>query len=148
MSAITAEQPLHETVEDAHHPKESFFRKYIWTYDHKMIGIQYLWTALFFLFLGGGLALLVRYQLAWPNTPVPVIGHLLPATVAADGAIIPGGYNMLVTMHATVMVFFVVVLVQMLLSVCLCLASRLCSAKRPGPRPRFPERWLLFRLVI
>lgn len=108
MSAITAEQPLHETVEDAHHPKESFFRKHIWTYDHKMIGIQYLWTALFFLFLGGGLALLVRYQLAWPNTPVPVIGHLLPATVAADGAIIPGGYNMLVTMHATVMVFFVV----------------------------------------
>ena len=39
---------------------------------------------------------------------MPVIGHLLPATVAADGAIIPGGYNMLVTMHATVMVFFVV----------------------------------------
>ena len=108
MSAIIAEQPLHETVEEAHHPKESFFRKYIWTYDHKMIGIQYFWTALFFLFLGGGLALLVRYQLAWPNTPVPIIGHLLPATVAADGAIIPGGYNMLVTMHATVMVFFVV----------------------------------------
>ena len=108
MSAITAEQPVHETVEEAHHPKESFFRKYIWTYDHKMIAIQYFWTALFFLFLGGGLALLVRYQLAWPNTPVPVIGHLLPATVAADGAIIPGGYNMLVTMHATVMVFFVV----------------------------------------
>ena len=107
MSAIIAEQP-HEPITDAHHPKESFFRKYIWTYDHKMIGLQYFWTALLFLFLGGGLALLVRYQLAWPNTPVPVIGHLLPATVAADGAIIPGGYNMLVTMHATVMVFFVV----------------------------------------
>ena len=107
MSAIIAEQP-HEPITDAHHPKESFFRKYIWTYDHKMIGLQYFWTALLFLLLGGGLALLVRYQLAWPNTPVPVIGHLLPATVAADGAIIPGGYNMLVTMHATVMVFFVV----------------------------------------
>jgi hypothetical protein len=39
---------------------------------------------------------------------VPVIGQLLPATLAADGAIIPGGYNMLVTMHATVMVFFVI----------------------------------------
>ncbi len=108
MSATIAEQPLQEPLQDAHHPKESFFRKYIWTYDHKMIGIQYFWTALLFLFLGGGLALLVRYQLAWPNTPVPVIGHLLPATVAADGAIIPGGYNMLVTMHATVMVFFVI----------------------------------------
>jgi cytochrome c oxidase subunit 1 len=106
MSAVTAEHPIPE--EHAHHPTESFFRKYLWTYDHKMIGIQYLWTALFFLFVGGGLALLVRYQLAWPNTPVPVIGHFLPKTLASDGAIIPAGYNMLVTMHATIMVFFVV----------------------------------------
>lgn len=106
MSALTAEP--HVSTEHAHHPKESFFRKYLWTYDHKMIGIQYLWTALFFLFIGGGLALLVRYQLAWPNTPVPIIGHFLPKTLAVDGAIIPGGYNMLVTMHATLMVFFVV----------------------------------------
>lgn len=90
------------------HPQENFFRKYLWTYDHKMIGLQYLWTSLAFLFLGGGLALLVRWQLAWPNTPVPLIGWMLPATVAMDGAIIPGGYNMLVTMHATVMVFFVI----------------------------------------
>jgi len=40
------------------------------------------------------------------------------------------------------------VLVQMLLSVCLCLASRLADFKRPGPSPKFPERWLLFRLVV
>ncbi len=106
MSAITADP--HASAEQAHHPEVGFFHKYIWTYDHKMIGLQYLWTALFFLFVGGGLALLVRYQLAWPNTPVPIIGQFLPATVASDGAIIPGGYNMLVTMHATLMVFFVV----------------------------------------
>lgn len=106
MSAITAEP--HVSAGHSHHPEPGFFHKYIWTYDHKMIGIQYLWTALFFLFIGGGLALLVRYQLAWPNTEVPIIGHLLPNTLAVDGAIIPGGYNMLVTMHATLMVFFVV----------------------------------------
>src|SRR5436190_24054359 len=100
MSAITAEP--HFPEDHAHHDDVGFFHKYLWTYDHKMIGIQYLWTALFFLFIGGGLALLVRYQLAWPNTVVPVLGHFLPATVATDGAIIPGGYNMLVTMHATV----------------------------------------------
>lgn len=107
MSAITAE---HGLPGDGHsiHPKESFFRRYLWTYDHKMIGLQYLWTALAFLLLGGGLALLVRYQLAWPNTAVPLIGWMLPPTVAAEGAIVPGGYNMLVTMHATIMVFFVV----------------------------------------
>lgn len=106
MSAITAEP--HASTEHSHHPEAGFFHKYIWTYDHKMIGIQYLWTALFFLLVGGGLALLVRFQLAWPNTPVPLIGQFLPTTVASDGAIIPGGYNMLVTMHATLMVFFVV----------------------------------------
>jgi len=107
MSAITAENaiPGHET----HHPKEGFVRKYLWTYDHKMIGLQYLWTALFFLLIGGGLALLVRFQLAWPNTPVPLFGAILPSTIVSDeGAIIPQGYNMMVTMHATVMVFFVV----------------------------------------
>src|SRR4029077_18243344 len=90
MSAIIEEQPVHETVEEAHHPKESFFRKYIWTYDHKMIAIQYFWTALFFLFLGGGLALLVRYQLAWPNTPVPGLRHLLPATVRGSRRVSAG----------------------------------------------------------
>ncbi len=106
MSATISEVIPHDPSHD--HPTEGFIRKYLWTYDHKMIGLQYLWTALFFLFIGGGLALLVRYQLAWPNTPVPLVGWMLPATVASDGAIIPAGYNMLVTMHATVMVFFVV----------------------------------------
>ena len=57
MSAITAE-PLH-SEDHAHHEDVGFVRKYLWTYDHKMIGLQYLWTALAFLFLGGGLALLV-----------------------------------------------------------------------------------------
>ncbi len=107
MSAATAELDSQTTAHDHHHD-EGFIRKYLWTYDHKMIGLQYLWTALFFLFIGGGLALLVRFQLAWPNAEVPVIGHLLPETLASDGAIFPGGYNVLVTMHATIMVFFVV----------------------------------------
>jgi cytochrome c oxidase subunit 1 len=64
MSAVTADPPLHEAAAGAHHPKESFFRKYVWTYDHKMIAIQYFWTALLFLFIGGGLALLFAIQLA------------------------------------------------------------------------------------
>lgn len=107
MSAITVDSQLQGGHGHDHH-SVGWFKKYIWTYDHKMIGLQYLWTSLFFLLIGGALALGVRYQLAYPNTPVPIIGALLPETVAIDGAIIPGGYNMLVTMHATIMVFFVV----------------------------------------
>ena len=110
MSATTIDAPVQETNAHAHsdHHEVGFFHKYIWTYDHKMIGLQYLWTALAFLFLGGALALGVRWQLGFPGAEFPIIGRLLPATVAVDGSIIPGGYNMLVTMHATVMVFFVV----------------------------------------
>ncbi len=73
-----------------------------------MIGLQYLWTSFAFLLLGGLLALGIRYQLAYPGAEVPLIGKLLPASVASDGIILPGGYNMLFTMHATVMVFLVV----------------------------------------
>jgi cytochrome c oxidase subunit 1 len=94
---------------DHHHGHEqSFFFKYIWSLDHKMIGLQYLWTSFFFLFIGGLLAMGIRYQLAYPGVPVPLIGSLLPSTIAIDGVILPGGYNMFFTMHATVMVFLVV----------------------------------------
>lgn len=107
MMPATADSSLVDQMEPSP-AQEGFFRKYLWTFDHKMIGLQYFWTALFFLFIGGALALAVRYQLAVPGAVVPVIGRFLPQTIAVDGAIIPGGYNMLVTMHATIMVFFVV----------------------------------------
>jgi cytochrome c oxidase subunit I len=93
----------------AHHPELSFFSKYIWSEDHKTIGMQYLFASLFFLLIGGLLAMGVRFQLAFPNVPVPLIGHLLPSwLVTAEGAIQPAGYNGLFTMHATVMVFLVI----------------------------------------
>ena len=108
MTAITADTPVNETHAHDEHHDVGFIKKYLWTYDHKMIGLQYLWTALAFLFIGGALALGVRWQLGFPGAAIPIIGNLLPTTVAVDGSIIPGGYNMLVTMHATIMVFFVV----------------------------------------
>ncbi len=76
-----------------------------------MIGKQYLLASMFFGAVSGLLAMCVRWQLGFPGKPLPVIGHLLPVRpdiVDADGAILPGGYNMLVTMHATLMVFFVI----------------------------------------
>ena len=100
--------PIEVSETHTHHEKPSLWG-YLWSYDHKIIALQYFWTAFLFLFIGGALALGIRYQLGFPNHPIPIIGHLLPSTLATDdGAIIPGGYNMLVTMHATIMVFFVV----------------------------------------
>ena len=112
MQAITeksAEFHAYHSVEPEVHPRPGFFRTYIWSHDHKMIGLQYLFTTLFFLMLSGGLAMVMRWQLAYPGRPVPLLGHLLPADlVTPDGAIIPQTYNMLVTMHGTFMIFMVV----------------------------------------
>src|SRR4029453_2375706 len=60
---------------------------------------------LLMMILGGLLALVVRWQLAWPERPVPGLQLLLPDT---GGAIDPGQYNMAFTMHATIMIFFVI----------------------------------------
>ena len=56
------------------HPELSFLRKYIFSEDHKIIGIQFLFSGLIFLFIGGMLALLVRIQIAWPYGTIPIIG--------------------------------------------------------------------------
>ncbi len=68
---------LHGASTHGHH-ELSFFNKYIWSEDHKTIAIQYLLSTLFFLIIGGLLAMGVRYQLAFPGAPVPLIGGLLP----------------------------------------------------------------------
>ena len=57
-----------------HHHEESFVRKYLFSLDHKMIGKQFLLFGLVMFMVGGGLALLFRWQLAWPERPLPIIG--------------------------------------------------------------------------
>ena len=89
----------------AAHVEHGFIRTYIFSTDHKMIGRQYLFYGLFMMILGGMLALLVRWQLAWPEQPVLGFGWLFTDT---EGVITPNVYNMLFTMHATIMVFFVI----------------------------------------
>ncbi|HET6202436.1 MAG TPA: cbb3-type cytochrome c oxidase subunit I [Planctomycetota bacterium] len=97
--------------EHLHAPPTSFYRKYVWSTDHKTIAKQYLFTAFFFLLLGGGLAMLFRWQLAYPNQPFPILGKLLRSSFvfASDGSVTPDGYNQLVTMHGTIMIFFVII---------------------------------------
>ncbi|MCA9394350.1 MAG: cbb3-type cytochrome c oxidase subunit I [Candidatus Omnitrophica bacterium] len=86
--------------------KQSFITKYIFSTDHKMIGIQFLWFGTFWLLWGGLQAMLIRWQLAYSGQPVPIIGKLLFG--ASDGIITPDIYNQIFTMHGTIMIFWAV----------------------------------------
>jgi cytochrome c oxidase subunit 1 len=77
--------------------------------DHKVIGLQYLCTSLLFLFAGFLLILLVRWQLAYPGQPVPLVGGLFPDAMAPGGVLLPEFYNQLTAMHGTTMVLLGVV---------------------------------------
>ncbi len=86
-----------------------FWRKYIFSTDHKMIGIQYGVTALLFLFFGFCLMMLMRWQLAYPGKPLPVIGGWFPEAMMIGGIMLPEFYNQLGAMHGTIMIFLGVV---------------------------------------
>jgi cytochrome c oxidase subunit 1 len=87
----------------------SFWRKYIFSVDHKVIGIQYAVTGLMFLFFGFCLMMLMRWQLAYPGQPIPFIGQFLGDARAPGGIMLPDFYNELGAMHGTIMVFLGVV---------------------------------------
>src|SRR5947208_13675775 len=90
------------------HPELGFLRKYVFSTDHKIIGIQFLFSGLIFLFIGGALAMLVRIQLGWPGANVPILSsYLYPKHWG--GRMDPAFYNMLFSMHASVMIFFVII---------------------------------------
>ncbi|MDE0587473.1 MAG: cbb3-type cytochrome c oxidase subunit I [Candidatus Marinimicrobia bacterium] len=87
------------------HHKESIWTKYIFSTDHKIIGLQYGITSLVWLLVGFILMMIMRYQLAYPGNPVPIVGNLL-----GEGGIIPPEmYNSLGAMHGTIMIFLGVV---------------------------------------
>jgi cytochrome c oxidase subunit I len=91
----------------AHHEEPGFWRHYIFSTDHKMIGRQFLFLGLFMLVIGGLLAMMIRWQLGWPETAVPGVSWI-PEPYMYQGIIPPQTYNALFTMHATLMIFFVV----------------------------------------
>jgi cytochrome c oxidase subunit 1 len=78
------------------HAPQGFIRKYIFSLDHKVIGIQYFFLALTAVFVGMLLSLLMRIHMVWPTASIPLIGEIKPET-----------YLSLLTMHGTIMVFFV-----------------------------------------
>src|SRR5512138_2998779 len=94
------------------HTEPGFWRKYVFSTDHKVIGIQYGITGLLFLFFGLSLMMVMRWQIAYPNQPIPLIGGLLNRILgdeAASGIMSPNLYNSFGAMHGTIMVFLGVV---------------------------------------
>ena len=90
---------------EVHDEPKGFVRRYLISYDHKVIAKQFLWAGLLFLALGGVLAMMIRWQWAYPGEPVPVVGMFLGRS---GGAITPASYQSLFTMHGLIMIFFAI----------------------------------------
>jgi cytochrome c oxidase subunit 1 len=89
-----------------HPAPKTFISKYIFSFDHKVIAKQFLWYGIFFLGVGGMMALLIRWTLAFPGEAFPVLGPLLFPDNA--GVVPPDTYAMLFTMHGTIMIFYAI----------------------------------------
>jgi cytochrome c oxidase subunit 1 len=89
-----------------HQEPKSFLRKWVFSIDHKVIAKQFLWTGLLFLLFGGTLAMLIRWQWAYPSQPVPGLGPLVFKDTG--GAITPPTYTSIFTMHGLIMIFWAI----------------------------------------
>jgi cytochrome c oxidase subunit I len=96
----------HGHHEDHHHHEEHFISKYIFSQDHKMIGKQFLLTAVFMGLVAMMLSILFRIQLAWPGESSDILSFFLGEKWAPNGVLKEDMYLGLVTIHGTIMVFF------------------------------------------
>jgi cytochrome c oxidase subunit 1 len=104
--ALVDERVAHDHGHGEAHHELGFWQKYVFSQDHKVIGIQYGFTALCFLLFGFSLMMMMRWSIAYPNQPIPLVGWLLKAS---GGIIAPELYNQLGAMHGTIMVFLGIV---------------------------------------
>jgi len=105
---MSAEAHNHEDNHDhEHHHKDTFITKYIFSIDHKMIAKQYLITGIIMGVIGVGMSMLFRMQLAWPEESFKVFSFFLGEKMAPNGVMTNEAYLSLITIHGTIMVFFV-----------------------------------------
>ena len=108
--SVALDQHTHQPDDHGHdehdHHEQSFIEKYVFSYDHKIIGKQFLITGLIWAFIGGSLSIIFRIQLGFPEADLswlqPILGEWIQ-----NGKLDKGFYLALVTMHGTIMVFFV-----------------------------------------
>ncbi|TPE42567.1 cytochrome c oxidase subunit I [Pontibacter mangrovi] len=104
---ISINQDVHHVHEEHdHHHDQNFFQKYIFSLDHKVIAKQFLFMGILWAFIGGFLSILFRLQLGWPEATFTFLEPILGGWVE-NGKLNPEFYLALVTMHGTIMVFFV-----------------------------------------
>ncbi|HJZ85004.1 MAG TPA: cbb3-type cytochrome c oxidase subunit I, partial [Polyangia bacterium] len=96
----------HFEIQPIHPEPTSFVRRYIFSTDHKVIAKQFLWAGLIFLLVGGTLAMMIRWQWAYPGEKVPVLGDLFLRR--SGGVIGPATYTSIFTMHGLIMIFFAI----------------------------------------
>jgi cytochrome c oxidase subunit 1 len=108
-NATTFGTVAHGQAHEHAHEELGWWRKYVFSVDHKVIGIQYSVTGLLFLLFGFTLMMIMRWQLAYPGRPIPLIGTWLGQDKAPGGIMLPEFYNQLGAMHGTIMVFMGVV---------------------------------------
>lgn len=104
-ASVANHDAAHDHHEHEHH--DNFVTKYIFSQDHKMIAKQYLVTGMFWALLGGFLSVLFRLQLGFPEMDMSFLRPVLGGWINEAGELDPGFYLALVTMHGTIMVFFV-----------------------------------------
>src|SRR5438128_1334682 len=108
----TSQAIPHPGIHETHHEELDFWRKYVFSTDHKIIGIQYGMTALCFLLFGFCLMLMMRWQIAHPGQAIPLVGSLLEKVLgetAKEGKMSYDLYNSFGAMHGTIMVFMAIV---------------------------------------
>src|SRR5689334_2004209 len=103
---VATTHEVHHDEHGAHHHHQSFVSKYVFSMDHKIIAKQFLITGMIWAILGGLMSVLFRLQLGYPDQTFPWLEDIL-GNWARGGKITPENYYALVTMHGTVLVFFV-----------------------------------------
>ena len=100
------DEQVHSGHAGVHQHTETFITKYIFSLDHKTIGKQFLFLGMFWGIIGGLMSVIFRLQLGWPDETFPLMERVFAAWFT-DGKLNPEAYYSLVTMHGTIMVFFV-----------------------------------------
>ena len=105
-SEVVTTHDVHHDEHHVHHHKETFITKYVFSQDHKMIAKQFIVTGIVWAIIGGLFSVLFRLQLGFPNVDFPILETFF-GRWAKGGHIQPEFYYALITMHGTVLVFFV-----------------------------------------